>query len=67
MTTREWQKAAVNRMRVIHTPTGTTGNLVDATHKTAVIFTHYETIGALKCPRFERVPLNEIQPEETAK
>lgn len=65
MTLREWQKAALARLRVVHTPSGTAGNLAGVMRGTATIFVGYETfgIGNAKLPKFKKFPLAEVKPE----
>ena len=52
----EWNRAAVARLRMVHVPTGTAGNLVAHWGSRARLFLRYERIGAATLPVFEQFP-----------
>ena len=62
-TRNEWNRAAVARMRMVHVPTGTAGNLVAHWGGQATLFLRYERIGAASLPVFEQFPKAELAPE----
>lgn len=59
----EWNRAAVARLRMVHVPTGTTGNLVAHWGKRATLFVRWEQVGAATLPVFEQFPKAELTPE----
>ena len=54
MSRTQWNRAALARLRMIHTPTGTAGNLVAHWRDRATLFLRYEQIGAARLPVFEQ-------------
>ena len=59
-TSQKWQRAALYRIRVVHTPTGQAGNLVDWGKSNATVFIKWDYIGAAKLPVFKKFPKNEM-------
>ena len=62
-TAREWSKAAVARLRMVHTPSGQAGNLVAHWRDRATLFLRYERVGAASLPVFEQFAKSELSPE----
>ena len=62
-TAREWSKAALARLRMVHTPSGQAGNLVAHWRDRATLFLRYERVGAASLPVFEQFPKSELSPE----
>lgn len=62
-----------NKGRVVHLPSGQSGNCCDILKRGVgdkkmsfvVMFTHYETIGNVKMPRFQEFPAHETFEENT--
>lgn len=62
-TAREWNKAALARLRMVHVPSGKAGNLVGHWRDCATLFLGYERIRAASLPVFEQFAKAEIAPE----
>ena len=64
MKNKEWQRMALNRARVVNQQTNQSGNLVQwSKGDTCKVFTHYDRIGAISLPNFERWPKSDTQLE----
>lgn len=62
-TAKEWNRAATGRLRMVHLPTGTAGNLVGHCRDRATLFVRWEHVGSFSVPVFERFPKAELRPE----
>ena len=47
-TVKEWNKAALARLRMVHPPSGTAGNLVGHHGKVATLLVRWEHVGAAR-------------------
>jgi hypothetical protein len=62
-TRNEWNRAAAGRLRMVHVPTGTAGNLIAHWSRQATLFLRYEHVGTATLPVFEQYPKSELAPE----
>jgi hypothetical protein len=59
----QWNRAALGKLRMVHVPTGTAGNLVAHWGKRATLFVRWEHVGTASLPVFEQFPKVELTPE----
>ena len=62
-TNKDWIKAALGRLRMVHVPTGTAGNLVGHWRDRATLFVRWEHVGTASLPVFEQFPKSELAVE----
>jgi hypothetical protein len=58
-----WNRAALARLRMVHVPSGTAGNLVAHCRGQATLFVRWEHVGAATLPVFEKFPKVELVAE----